>query len=632
LLIRRKTVVKNLLEIEAQLNHELGIKIVYLKEKIKNAESAGDVEEVLKTISDFHDFMNRFRNCSLGKYFDEDIHKVIKSLNPKRFDTDHLLKEKKSFNIAFVFSRFNDSGGAAFTHRCILEKYKSDKYKVKQFILVTNNANEREYKDKERYQYLKNNIEYERFCFMDPNNSLVEKGKFIQEWIYDNNIDFVVFQPDLPTLFAMNSRPALFSMSFSADWHVFTVGPGLGDMTLTMTSDQIYKYKFEEKDKNEVLKNIMLPLPPLDFVDRQVPIARAVIGVPKDVVLSGTTNIWKCSLGDSETLLNGIASLMRKFNNYHHLFIGTPRGLDNIEYFLAKNSDLRDRFHFSGVVPHIFTILKTLDFYINSFPVSGASNTEAGLCGLPSIDLYNDRDMTGHGTELLRTLECEASNLQEFVNIGGKFINDPDYRKELGEFIKYKVSRDLAKERIVKDRIYDTFIKLFFEKVNTQEKLPTLDHKRTSVYEKAISLYKMVIDKEWELDKKICFLGDLQKTFPDKAFAWLKQLEIAATRDDMQVVMDKAPVDILLDYRWHFILAQKYYEFNETKNAIKSAKESYNKTIFDVKPLLLIMKLSDEKLSSYEGSLLDKKINLSLNEIHNKLESFVNDKSYFYNY
>ena len=452
------------------------------KQEILNFYNRGDAETVLEQIYDIWMFMNRFRNCSLKFYFDEELHSVISGLNKQHYDTSHLLQPKKDFKIAFVFNVFNDTGGAAFTHRYILEDYLGSNYSFKQYILVTNSRNEAEYKNKERYKYMQNRIKFEEFHFMEPNDSLLEKGKFIQQWLFERQIDFAVIQPDPCTLYALASRPVLIDATFSADWHTFTLGPGRGDFTFLMTTDQVFKYSFSEPYFERRLKNVKLPLPPLEYVNRATALAKSELSLPEEAVVSATTNLWKCCFGDDEVLLEGIAALIRKFPNYHHIFVGTPRCLDNVEFFLNKNPDIKNNIHFIGPMPYIYRLLKAIDFYINSYPVSGASNTEAAICGKPSIDLFANRDLAGHSCELLRSFECEVISLDEFVELGTRFISDPEYRKDLGGYLREKMIRELGKQRVAKKKIYDMFISEFQRRLTGREKMQGLNLTRTISY------------------------------------------------------------------------------------------------------------------------------------------------------
>ena len=67
--------------------------------------------------------MNRFRNCDLQKYFDEDIYQYIESLNQDKVSENYYLKNKKEYRICFIVVYLNDLGGASIPHRFMLDKF-----------------------------------------------------------------------------------------------------------------------------------------------------------------------------------------------------------------------------------------------------------------------------------------------------------------------------------------------------------------------------------------------------------------------------------------------------------------------------------------------------------------------------
>lgn len=556
--------------------------------------AAGDKAACLNAIEDLITFIGRFRNCDLRFYYDEEIHRIIGGLNSHRYDTSPLLKPKKKFRLAFVFSRFNDSGGAAFTHRYIAERYASPDVEISQYILVTNEKDQKQFEGRERYQYMRDRIEYEEFGFVPAGLSMVEQGQFIERWLFEREIDFAVVQPSLPTLYALASSPALISATFSADWHCFTIGPGVGDYTFLMTTDQVYKYRYDEPDFDRRIKTIMLPLPPADYIDAAEPLSKAELGVPADAIVSATTNIWKCCFGDDETLLKGVAELIRLFPNYHHLFVGTPRAWDNVEFFLAKNPDIRDNIHFIGTVPYIYRLLKAIDFYVNSYPVSGASNTETAAVGKPSIDLFSSRDLAGHGTELLRSHECEVISLDEFVRLGARYISDPAYRDDLGKYLKDKVRRDLEKNRIVNEKIYDTFITEFQRRVSGSEKLPALRLEDTLAYEKLIGLYNSYGKLHWPLDKKVAVLSHFIETYPDRPFASLKLLSLAIEArliDVFRSTIASLSGALMSDYRIRSVMAVGFAEFGDLPAALEHARGAASLTVTNRMPAQILTRI-----------------------------------------
>ena len=479
------------------------------KDKIRSLAEARAADECCAEIAALCSFMNRLRNCDLDHYFDEELHRIIQSFNEVRFDVSPLLREKSSFRIAFVFNRFNDTGGAAFTHRFILEEPPTERDQFQQYVLVTNPGGSTEYQRSERYEYLRDHVRCEEFHFMEPCDSYIERGCQIERWLFERQIDFAFVQPEISSIYALASRPVPISGTFSADWHTFTLGPGVGDFTFLMTTDQAYKYRLREPDFERRFKVAYLTLPPKAYAESGCTQTRREWGVPDDAIVAATTNMWKCCFGDNEVLLEGIAALMRRFPRYYHLFVGTPRCLDSVEHFLSRNPDLKGRIRYVGPQPRIYDLLRGIDFYVNSYPVSGASNTESALVSRPSIDLCDNRDLNGHGTELLRTRECEAFSISEFLELGERLLGDGAYRRELGKYVQSRVERELSKPRVVADKIYRTFSNEFRRRLDDRPRPPGLGLRATLDYELRMGLYNAWGRREWDVGRRRHRRGDL---------------------------------------------------------------------------------------------------------------------------
>ena len=69
--------------------------------------------------------------------------------------------------------------------------------------------------------------------------------------------------------------------------------------------------------------------------------------------------------------------------------------------------------------------------------------------GKPSIDISINRNLDLHPAEFLSSNECTVISLAEFVDLGSRFIDDEEYRNNLGQYLKSKVSREFNKERLV---------------------------------------------------------------------------------------------------------------------------------------------------------------------------------------
>jgi glycosyltransferase involved in cell wall biosynthesis len=564
------------------------------RQKVVDAAAAGDAEACIRLAEELLTFMNRFRNCNLESYFDEELHRALLELNKRRFDTSHLLKAKSEFRIAFVFDRFNDTGGAAFTHRYMLERYLGD-VSFKQYVLITNRANEKDYRQRERYQYMRDNIEVEEFLFLEPNASAVAKAEQAQQWLYDRQIDFAVFQPSPLSMYVLASQPVLLSATFSADCHVFTLGPGTGDFTFYLENDQVYKYRYSDPAYDERrIKTVLLPLPPQKYIDASEPMPRAELGLPEDAVVSATTNIWKCTFGDTDILLQGIAALMRRFPNYHHIFLGTPRGSDSLEFFLNKNPDLKERIRFVGAHPQIYRVLKSIDFYVNSFPVSGATNTEIAILGKPSIDLLSHRDMSFHNTEFLRSNECAVCSLDELVTLGTRFIGDPAYRDELGAWLRERVARDLDKGWLAGERIYGAFLDEFRRRLGRRDRLPALGVDRTIEMEKRIAFYSAHARGAWGDEDRWRLLAACRSDFSDRPFGWVAGLEevVRTGRDDrFSEIVAALPESLLLDTRIQVMLALAHRAFGRGREAIAHAETATKLAIYDKVPARVLARL-----------------------------------------
>jgi len=567
------------------LSEELSALYAAKMDEIRQAAADHDTDLCLNRANAFLGFMNRFRNCNLEHYFDEELHRIILGLNQKRYDTSHLLKPKKEFRIAFVFNRFNDTGGAAFTHRYLLEKYATENVSFKQYVLITNTANETDYTQYERYQYMKANIEVEDFHFIEANDSVSQKAETAQQWLHDNQIDFAIFQPSPLTLYALASQPSLITATFSADCHVFTIGPGTGDFTYYVINDQVYKYRYADKGYDErKTKNVLLPLPPQEYINDAEPTPRSELGVPDDAIVSATTNMWKCTFGDTEILLEGIARLMRRHPNYHHLFLGTPRGLDSLEYFLQKNPDLKGRIKFAGSHPYIYKVLKSLDFFVNSFPVSGATNTETAAVGKPSIDLFSHRDMSFHNTEFLRSNECAVTSLDAFVKLGDRLITDKAYRDDLGIWLKGKVTRDLDKNIIAKEEIYDAFVDEFHRRLNNEDKMPALGVGDTIDQELHLAFYSAHARQNWDAEQRWALLTSSRAEFPDRPFGWVCSLEEVIRCDNaerFEEIETSLTEELRLDTRIKIMLALAYEHFGNHKRSLECALAAAENAVFD---------------------------------------------------
>jgi len=276
---------------EYNINREVNFFFEKEKKKIINLSVNDKPEECMKKVFDLWMFMNRYRNCDLGKYFDEDIHDALKNLNKNNFINKKKKKKKKNFRIAYILTNIVDTGSASVPHRFIMNKKNADLNNIKQFVLVTNLRNKTNEKETEGYRYLQQEIMPERTDHFLPDISWLEKSKKIEDWIIDNKIDFVLASPCPAAMCALASSPAEVHGILSQDCYCFTIGPGAFDITFYVTNDQVYKYKFKNEDHYNNIKILYLPLHPQSFVDNCKMISREDLGIPKDSIVSASTNM-----------------------------------------------------------------------------------------------------------------------------------------------------------------------------------------------------------------------------------------------------------------------------------------------------------------------------------------------------
>ena len=579
-----------------QVDKEIWRTYKILKNKIKIASENNDANECMEATSKLWMFMNRFRNCDLQKYFDEDIYEWISNLK-QNFDKNNnpVLKAKKNYRIAFLVINLNDLGGASIPHRFMLDKFSWNGNTIKNYFLITNFF-KKDPKENDSYNYLKNKIKPEKITFLSKDLSHKERGKEIQSWLLENKIDFVVAQICPSTIYALSTNCVPVVANLSQDCYTFTLGPGFGDISYLVTLDQIFKYKFKKTNQKHYSKIIMLPLHSDDQLNDSNELDLRSLNIPKNGIISGSSNMWKTFFGDGEILLEGIGKLIRKYPFYHHIFIGTARCLDNLENYLIKNPDLRANIHFIGPVKNIYRILKKLDFWVNSFPTSGGSNIEMAKMGKPSIDISINRNLDLHPAEFLSSNECTVISLDEFVNLGSRFIEDEEYRNDLGNYLNAQVSREFNKERLVFERIYKELIIAYKSKLKNSNKLSsTLNIDQIIYYEKLISIYNIFGKENWNLEKKKIWLKKAIKKFPSKPFAWLSLLEIIIKNNhenEFNLIVKEISKNNLCDYRINVYLSIGYLKFNYKYKAVETIYEFLDLVEFDPIPLKIAAKIN----------------------------------------
>lgn len=560
---------------------------------IKAKAEKGDVNGCLEGVGKLWMFMNRLRNCDLQRYFDEDVQRWVASMNPVRHEPLANLRQKKIFRLAFIVIGLGDLGGASVPHRFMLKDFEWDGIQVKNYFLITNFFN-RPLDESESYSYLKTHIGPEVIHCLPSGLTHEQRGKAIQQWLAEHEIDFVLADTCPSTLYALASRVVPIQATMSQDCYTFALGPGSADITFLVTLDQVFKYRFLKASPEHFVKVVMLPLHSRAYVAEAEEIPRAELGLPEGAVVSGSSNMWKSFFGDGDILMEGIAALIRSHNNYHHVFIGTPRCRDNLDHFLARNPDLRANVHFVGPVKNIYRILKSLDFWVNSFPTTGGSDIEIAQIGKPSIELAVNRNLDLHPAEFLCSNECTAVSLDEFIELGNRLIEDPEYRNSLGEHLKARVLREFDKERLISERLYKTFVREYQRRLAKRPQEPLLGVDETIDYEKRIALYSAFGRSNWPKEKRIAWLEECVRLYPARPFGWIKLLEEALAIPDPAQFHDlasRAIVHVAQDQRVHVMLAIGHHAIGGAQSALDHSLTAMGLATYDPIPIRIAARL-----------------------------------------
>jgi hypothetical protein len=494
-----------------------------LKSIIRDRFCEGDIEGGLQSVYEHWMFLNRFRNCDLGYYFDEEIQDLVLSSNKaSQIRRPPLDLETGKIRIAFIVGSFSDTGGASVPDRfmCFDEDIAKD---WEQYFLVVNHSNSASpYKETNGYRTVSQFVAPEHFTYLGEGYSLLERALAIEEWLKKHLIDVVFFAPCPSTLYAIGSRPCRIHAAMSQDCYTYTLGPGSADVTFLVTNDQLFKYKFKNSEHKKQV--IFLPLHSQIYRDSAPEIDLAMI--PEGSVVSASSNIWKASFGDGSAFFQCLIDVAYMNPSFHHVFVGTSRGYDEMLSFLAKHPKVKHQFHYIGPVKNIYSILKKIDFWINTFPTSGGSTIEAAFCGIPSVELIWNRNLTLHPVEFMCCWETQAIDSRQFVLITNKLIRDTEYRLNLGNYLADRVSNEFG-SNLVKSRLYGYLKELLFtQDESKQPKNPSFEKSGQLAIEieKYIGVYNQIICRE-AIDRRFVFLQEMFSNFGWTSFYAIKILE-----------------------------------------------------------------------------------------------------------
>lgn len=411
------------------------LKIDIYQKKIKKFFNEKNEELFLNSIDEYWAYLNQFRNLGIKKYDDTKLETLVKSFYKSKKPKLLNYKEKRNYNVGVILVNRNDTGGLSEFKRFYSNKIS---FKKKFFLCKTLVLHEdiKFYKKTLHFQSGQKSLKKNFFVksIKDLNN--IEKKKIVKEWLKKNKIDFCISCHNPFSIAAMETSKLISYGTISQDHHCFLPFPNIGNTSFFLCNDQIFKY--QTKPKNFLV--LGLAKFPKKIISRSIPFKKSSFGLKSKDIISATTNLEKCLIAKNTVFLDLIAQLCRKNENYKHLFIGTERCKGFLDSYLKKNKDLINKIIYIGIVPDIFKILKIIDFYINSFPISGGTSVEAAMIGKPSVDFIWHRDLSIHPVQFPINANTSVYNEQDFIDICSKLIQSKKFRALQG-----KISRNVVK-------------------------------------------------------------------------------------------------------------------------------------------------------------------------------------------
>ena len=132
--------------------------------------------------------------------------------------------------------------------------------------------------------------------------------------------------------------------------------------------------------------------------------------------------------------------------------------------------------------------------------------------------------------------------------------------------------------------------------------MPEINIKKTLDYEKRIGFYNAYARINWTQEKKIKWLNDCIKIYPEKSFGWIKLLEESILDNNFKAfsnLEEKIKDNNLSDYRIDVYLAFGYEKFNNKEKSLEIISKVINLISEDKLPLRLAtrfyLKNGDEK-------------------------------------
>jgi predicted O-linked N-acetylglucosamine transferase (SPINDLY family) len=175
-------------------------------------------------------------------------------------------------------------------------------------------------------------------------------------------------------------------------------------------------------------------------------VTRQSLGIETARTVSGTFgNLYKVS---GIAYLQAVARILRQFPEHFHIFAGAGDNMPIKDFF--RDQGLLSRIVFIEHMPDVAPLLGCIDLYLNSFPHSGGQSVlEPMAAGKPVvIRQYNEETHQNVGAELARIPELIAAGEDEYVEVAGRLLRDPDLRQTCGEMMQKRFQANFRPSRL----------------------------------------------------------------------------------------------------------------------------------------------------------------------------------------
>jgi glycosyltransferase involved in cell wall biosynthesis len=165
-------------------------------------------------------------------------------------------------------------------------------------------------------------------------------------------------------------------------------------------------------------------------------VTRQSLGIDMAQTVSGTFgNLYKVS---DFVYLEVVARILKRFPAHFHIFAGSGDNVPIKDFF--RKEGLLARVIFLGHMADVAPLLGSIDVYLNSFPHSGGQSVLEPMAAAKPVVIrrYTEETHQNVGAELTGVPDLIATSEDEYVEIAGRLLQNPELRRTYGEFMRQR--------------------------------------------------------------------------------------------------------------------------------------------------------------------------------------------------